>query len=80
MIEIWKFYPGNKIQILASDGTVTHGVVECVIDVDEHSDLENQEDSIGIITIDGSHIEFYVSDIVNITVIDETKNEKEAIA
>ena len=75
MISIWSYYPGNKVRIVDVDGNTTIGIVECVTEVGERSDLEKQEDGIGIITEDGRHIEFYESDIIEISVIDEAENE-----
>ena len=66
MIKIWDCYPNDKIRITDVDGGITDGIVECVTDVEEQSDLCGQEDSIGIITDEGIHLEFYESYIKSI--------------
>jgi len=66
MIDWKKCVYGDKVRIIDIDGGVFDGIVECVTGLEERSDLEKQEDGIGIITNDGRHIEFYQSDIAEV--------------
>ncbi len=69
MINIWAYEPGDKLRITAIDGAVFEGRVLDITEVGERSDLEKQEDGLGLATADGRHIEFYVSDIKNIELL-----------
>ena len=58
---------GDKVRIVDVDGGITEGIVEHVAAAEERSDLEKQEDGIGIITHAGQCLEFYESDIKEIS-------------
>jgi hypothetical protein len=59
---------GDNVRIIDIDNDVFEGIVECVTDSEERSNLEKQEIGIGIITNDGRHIEFYESEIASIEI------------
>ena len=65
---------GDKIRVIDADGGTFDGIVECVTDSEERSDLEKQEIGISIITEDGRHIEFYESEIEEVMEIEITAN------
>ena len=69
MTNIWKYKSGEKVRITDVDGVIYFGNVLDITDVEERSDLERQEDGIGIIIADGKHIEFYKSDIKDIRAV-----------
>ena len=71
MINWKKCIYGDKVRVIDIDGDVFEGIVECITDSKERSDLEKQEIGIGIITNDGRHIEFYESEIKNISELTE---------
>ena len=60
---------GDRIRIINVVGNVFEGIVEHVAAAEERSDLEKQEDGIGIITEYGRHIEFYESEITDVVLI-----------
>ena len=62
---------GDKVRVIDIDDDVFEGIVECVTDSEERSDLEKQEIGIGIIIGDGKHIEFYESEIKEIVLIEK---------
>jgi len=74
MINIWKYDVGEKLQILTMKNAVFVGYIEAITDAGERSDLEKQEDSLGIITDDGRHIEIYQSEIKSIERLTSTEN------
>ena len=69
MIDWKKCVYGDKVRIIDAEGDAFDGVVQCITSVEERSDLEIQEDGIGIITDDGRHIEFYQSEIAEVQII-----------
>jgi len=71
MINWKKCIYGDRVRVIDIDGDVFEGIVECVTDSEERSDLEKQEIGIGIVTFDGKHIEFYESEIKNVSKLSE---------
>ena len=58
---------GDKVRVNCVSGNVFDGIVECVDDVEDRSDLEKQEDGLSIITDDERHISFYESEIKSVS-------------
>lgn len=68
MIDIWKYKDLNKIILTDVNNTSYKGQIVELIDADEKSDLEEQEDSI-VLAVEGKQIEFLQSEIKAIQVI-----------
>jgi len=67
MIDIWKYNVGDRVKIIADNNAVFIGRIDSLIEAEECSDLEKQEDNIGITTDDGKYIDIYQSEIKEIT-------------
>ena len=65
LINIWDFEDCNIVEIIDIDGNSYVGRVVDVTDIEDKSDLEEQEDSITIL-VNQSHIEFLQSEIKEI--------------
>ena len=73
MINWYQCVHGDRVRILDADDNTVEGIVECVTDSEEQSDLMPQEVSIGIITDSGEHLECFESDIKDVTLLSESK-------
>ena len=69
MINLWKYSDCEIIRITDVEDKVFEGAVTDVLDSEEQSDLEKQEDSIGIFTKDKQFIVFFQSEIKSIEII-----------
>ena len=74
MINIWAYNVGDRVKIIADNDAVFIGIIDSLIDSEECSDLENQEDNIGIVTDDRRHIDIYQSEIKSIERIIQKEN------
>ncbi len=66
MINIWKYNAGDAVRITAITGEILEGRIECLTEAEERSDLERQEDGLGLDTYDGRHLEIYQSEVKDI--------------
>jgi len=71
MINIWEYSVGDRVKITADNGSVFAGKIDSLIDSEECSDLEKQEDNIGIATDDGRYVDIYQSEIKEIVKLSE---------
>ena len=78
MINIWKFDVGDRVQIIDIDNNIFIGRIDSLIDSEECSDLEKQEDNIGIVTDDKRYIDIYQSEIKNISLLSACSAESVA--
>ena len=70
---------GDKVRIIDIDGNVFDGIVECVIEAQERSDLQKQEDGICIIADNNRHIDFYESEIQDISALNVSRRQKSGV-
>jgi len=69
MIELLQFENCERIKITDIDNDDYVGVVFDVTDIEDQSDLSQQEESITIYTEDKQYVEFFQSDIKSIEII-----------
>ena len=76
MINIWKYNIGDKVRIVdIDDGAVFIGTINAIVDSEECSDLEKQEDNVSIVTEDKRHISIYQSEIKSISLLSIQSND-----